>query len=161
MPAVARCSRQRACLIGGCLIPTECEFLSLRAWRCLTDTVEKVARPAHRSDISGILITRSGPPHRQLRRGHGARRAAVGDMVFDTVIAEHGAVPADQRSRRNPSPLGPNPGAPWPYREWLRSIDRVGCERLPEQASERAGGTGTASRVGWPTLRDVRIWLLR
>jgi len=40
--------------LGGCRIPTECEFFSLRGLALLTDTVRQGARPVNpKLDITG------------------------------------------------------------------------------------------------------------
>ena len=72
----------------GVIIPTECEFFSLRGLALLTDTVEKVRdRLNPRLSISGILITRYDSRTVNAAREVMARVVErFGDLVFDTVI---------------------------------------------------------------------------
>ena len=72
----------------GVVIPTECEFFSLRGLALLTDTVEKVRdRLNPKLEISGILITRYDPRTVNAREVMARVVERFGDLVFDTVIA--------------------------------------------------------------------------
>lgn len=71
----------------GVVIPTECEFFSLRGLALLTDTVDKVHdRLNPRLRISGILITRYDPRTVNSREVMARVVERFGDLVFDTVI---------------------------------------------------------------------------
>jgi len=71
----------------GVVIPTECEFFSLRGLALLTDTVEKVRdRLNPKLEISGILLTRYDPRTINSREVMARVVERFGDLVFDTVI---------------------------------------------------------------------------
>ncbi|MBS1696594.1 MAG: ParA family protein [Actinobacteria bacterium] len=71
----------------GVVIPTECEYFSLRGLALLTDTVEKVHdRLNPKLHISGILITRYDPRTVNSREVMARVLERFGDLVFDTVI---------------------------------------------------------------------------
>ncbi|ULE32530.1 ParA family protein [Mycobacterium sp. IDR2000157661] len=71
----------------GVIIPTECEFFSLRGLALLTDTVDKVHdRLNPKLSISGILITRYDPRTVNSREVMARVVERFGDLVFDTVI---------------------------------------------------------------------------
>ena len=71
----------------GVIIPTECEFFSLRGLALLTDTVDKVRdRLNPRLAISGILITRYDSRTVNAREVMARVVERFGDLVFDTVI---------------------------------------------------------------------------
>ena len=71
----------------GVVIPTECEYFSLRGLALLTDTVEKVhERLNPRLKISGILITRYDSRTVNAREVMARVLERFGDLVFDTVI---------------------------------------------------------------------------
>ncbi len=72
----------------GVIIPTECEFFSLRGLALLTDTVEKVHdRLNPKLHIGGILITRYDPRTVNSREVMARVVERFGDLVFDTVIS--------------------------------------------------------------------------
>ena len=72
----------------GVIIPTECEFFSLRGLALLTDTVDKVRdRLNPRLSISGILVTRFDTRTVNAREVMARVLERFGDLVFDTVIA--------------------------------------------------------------------------
>ena len=72
----------------GVVIPTECEFFSLRGLALLTDTVDKVRdRLNPKLEISGILLTRYDPRTVNAREVMARVVERFGDLVFDTVIA--------------------------------------------------------------------------
>jgi chromosome partitioning protein len=71
----------------GVIIPTECEYFSLRGLALLTDTVDKVHdRLNPRLRISGILVTRYDPRTVNAREVMARVVERFGDLVFDTVI---------------------------------------------------------------------------
>ncbi|MCW1958910.1 MAG: ParA family protein [Mycobacterium sp.] len=71
----------------GVIIPTECEFFSLRGLALLTDTVDKVRdRLNPRLAISGILVTRFDTRTVNAREVMARVLERFGDLVFDTVI---------------------------------------------------------------------------
>jgi chromosome partitioning protein len=71
----------------GVIIPTECEYFSLRGLALLTDTVDKVHdRLNPRLSISGILITRYDARTVNAREVMARVVERFGDLVFDTVI---------------------------------------------------------------------------
>jgi chromosome partitioning protein len=71
----------------GVVIPTECEFFSLRGLALLTDTVEKVRdRLNPKLEISGILLTRYDPRTVNAREVMSRVVERFGELVFDTVI---------------------------------------------------------------------------
>lgn len=71
----------------GVLIPTECEYFSLRGLALLTDTVDKVrSRLNPKLGISGILITRYDQRTVNARDVKARVQERFGDLVFDTTI---------------------------------------------------------------------------
>ena len=71
----------------GVVLPTECEFFSLRGLALLTDTVDKVRdRLNPKLEISGILLTRYDPRTVNAREVMARVVERFGDLVFDTVI---------------------------------------------------------------------------
>ena len=71
----------------GVVIPTECEYFSLRGLALLTDTVDKVHdRLNPKLSISGILITRYDPRTVNSREVMARVVERFGDLVFDTVV---------------------------------------------------------------------------
>jgi chromosome partitioning protein len=71
----------------GVIIPTECEYFSLRGLALLTDTVDKVRdRLNPKLEISGILLTRYDPRTVNAREVMARVVERFGDLVFDTVI---------------------------------------------------------------------------
>ncbi len=71
----------------GVVIPTECEYFSLRGLALLTDTVDKVRdRLNPKLEISGILLTRYDPRTVNSREVMSRVVERFGDLVFDTVI---------------------------------------------------------------------------
>ena len=84
----------------GVVIPTECEYFSLRGLALLTDTVDKVRdRLNPKLEISGILLTRYDPRTVNAREVMARVVERFGDLVFDTVITSYRPVPGDQRGR--------------------------------------------------------------
>ena len=71
----------------GVVIPTECEYFSLRGLALLTDTVDKVHdRLNPKLHISGIVITRFDTRTINAREVMARVVERFGDLVFDTVI---------------------------------------------------------------------------
>ncbi len=69
------------------IIPTECEFFSLRGLALLTDTVDKVRdRLNPKLSIRGILVTRFDNRTVNAREVMARVLERFGDLVFDTVI---------------------------------------------------------------------------
>lgn len=69
------------------IIPTECEFFSLRGLALLTDTVDKVRdRLNPKLAIRGILVTRFDTRTVNAREVMARVLERFGDLVFDTVI---------------------------------------------------------------------------
>ena len=88
----------------GVVIPTECEFFSLRGLALLTDTVDKVRdRLNPRLAISGILVTRFDTRTVNAREVMARVLERFGDLVFDTVITRTVRFP------RPASPVSPSP----------------------------------------------------
>jgi chromosome partitioning protein len=112
----------------GVVIPTECEFFSLRGLALLTDTVEKVhERLNPRLRISGIVITRFDT------RTVNAREVMVrvverfGDLVFDTVITRTVRFPETSVAGEPITAWAPKSGGAEAYRSLAREvIDRFG-----------------------------------
>lgn len=72
----------------GVIIPTECEYFSLRGLALLTDTVDKVHdRLNPRLSISGIVITRYDSRTVNAREVMARVLERFGELVFDTVIS--------------------------------------------------------------------------
>ena len=72
----------------GVIIPTECEFFSLRGLALLTDTVDKVRERLNPAlKISGIVVTRFDTRTVNAREVMARVVERFGDLVFDTVIA--------------------------------------------------------------------------
>ena len=72
----------------GVIIPTECEFFSLRGLALLTDTVDKVRERLNPAlTISGIVVTRFDTRTVNAREVMARVVERFGDLVFDTVIA--------------------------------------------------------------------------
>jgi chromosome partitioning protein len=71
----------------GVVIPTECEYFSLRGLALLTDTVEKVHdRLNPKLHVAGILITRFDTRTVNAREVMARVMERFGDLVFDSVI---------------------------------------------------------------------------
>lgn len=108
----------------GVIIPTECEYFSLRGLALLTDTVEKVHdRLNPKLSISGILITRYDPRTVNSRgdgpRGRTLRRPGVRHRDHP-----HRAFPGDQCGRRADHHLGAEIG-------WGRGVPGAGARGHP------------------------------
>ena len=85
----------------GVIIPTECEYFSLRGLALLTDTVEKVHdRLNPKLEISGILITRYDPRTVNSREVMARVLERFGDSGVRHRHHPDGPLPGDQRRRR-------------------------------------------------------------
>ena len=113
----------------GVIIPTECEFFSLRGLALLTDTVEKVRdRLNPKLDISGILITRYDPRTVNSREVMARVVERFGDLVFDTVISRTVRFPETSVAGEPITSWAPKSGGAAAYRSLAREvIDRFGA----------------------------------
>jgi chromosome partitioning protein len=113
----------------GVVIPTECEFFSLRGLALLTDTVEKVRdRLNPKLDISGILITRYDPRTVNSREVMSRVVERFGDLVFDTVITRTVRFPETSVAGEPITSWAPRSGGALAYRSLAREvIDRFGA----------------------------------
>ncbi len=112
----------------GVVIPTECEFFSLRGLALLTDTVDKVRdRLNPKLDISGILITRYDPRTVNSREVMARVVERFGDLVFDTVITRTVRFPETSVAGEPITTWAPKSGGAQAYRALAREfIDRFG-----------------------------------
>jgi chromosome partitioning protein len=113
----------------GVVIPTECEFFSLRGLALLTDTVEKVRdRLNPKLDISGILITRYDPRTVNSREVMARVVERFGDLVFDTVISRTVRFPETSVAGEPITSWAPKSSGAAAYRSLAREvIDRFGA----------------------------------
>ena len=112
----------------GVVIPTECEFFSLRGLALLTDTVDKVRdRLNPKLDISGILITRYDPRTVNSREVMARVVERFGDLVFDTVITRTVRFPETSVAGEPITTWAPRSAGALAYRALAREfIDRFG-----------------------------------
>jgi chromosome partitioning protein len=112
----------------GVIIPTECEYFSLRGLALLTDTVDKVHdRLNPRLSISGILITRYDPRTVNAREVMARVMERFGDLVFDTVITRTVRFPETSGAGEPITTWAPKSGGAIAYRSLAREvIDRFG-----------------------------------
>ncbi|RFZ39710.1 Sporulation initiation inhibitor protein Soj [Mycobacterium marinum] len=112
----------------GVVIPTECEYFSLRGLALLTDTVEKVRdRLNPRLDISGILLTRYDPRTVNSREVMARVVERFGDLVFDTVITRTVRFPETSVAGEPITTWAPKSAGALAYRALAREfIDRFG-----------------------------------
>jgi chromosome partitioning protein len=112
----------------GVIIPTECEYFSLRGLALLTDTVDKVRdRLNPRLSISGILITRFDTRTINAREVMARVLERFGDLVFDTVIARTVRFPETSVAGEPITTWAPKSGGAQAYRSLAREvIDRFG-----------------------------------
>ena len=112
----------------GVIIPTECEFFSLRGLALLTDTVEKVhERLNPRLSISGILVTRFDTRTVNAREVMGRVLERFGDLVFDTVITRTVRFPETSVAGEPITSWAPKSTGAQAYRALAREvIDRFG-----------------------------------
>jgi chromosome partitioning protein len=113
----------------GVIIPTECEFFSLRGLALLTDTVDKVHdRLNPKLSISGILVTRYDPRTVNSREVMGRVIERFGDLVFDTVITRTVRFPETSVAGEPITTWAPKSGGAQAYRSVAREvIDRFGA----------------------------------
>ncbi|MGO4447177.1 ParA family protein [Mycobacterium sp. 2YAF39] len=111
------------------IIPTECEFFSLRGLALLTDTVEKVHdRLNPRLSIGGILITRYDPRTVNSREVMARVLERFGDLVFDTVITRTVRFPETSVAGEPITTWAPKSVGAEAYRSLAREvIDRFGA----------------------------------
>jgi chromosome partitioning protein len=113
----------------GVIIPTECEYFSLRGLALLSDTVEKVRdRLNPKLEISGILITRYDPRTVNSREVMARVLERFGDLVFDTVITRTVRFPETSVAGEPITTWAPRSGGAAAYRSLAREvIDRFGA----------------------------------
>ncbi len=112
----------------GVLIPTECEFFSLRGLALLTDTVDKVRdRLNPKLTISGILVTRFDSRTVNSREVMARVIERFGDLVFDTVISRTVRFPETSVAGEPITTWAPKSAGAEAYRALAREvIDRFG-----------------------------------
>ena len=112
----------------GVVIPTECEFFSLRGLALLTDTVDKVRdRLNPRLAISGILVTRYDSRPVNAREVMARVIERFGDLVFDTVINRTVRFPETSVAGEPITTWAPKSSGALAYRTLAREvIDRFG-----------------------------------
>lgn len=113
----------------GVVIPTECEFFSLRGLALLTDTVDKVRdRLNPKLEISGILLTRYDPRTVNAREVMSRVVERFGDLVFDTVITRTVRFPETSVAGEPITTWAPKSTGAIAYRALAREfIDRFGA----------------------------------
>jgi chromosome partitioning protein len=113
----------------GVVIPTECEFFSLRGLALLTDTVDKVRERLNpKLEISGILLTRYDPRTVNAREVMARVVERFGDMVFDTVITRTVRFPETSVAGEPITTWAPKSTGAVAYRALAREfIDRFGA----------------------------------
>ncbi|MGE2817162.1 ParA family protein [Mycobacterium heidelbergense] len=113
----------------GVVIPTECEFFSLRGLALLTDTVDKVRdRLNPKLEISGILLTRYDPRTVNAREVMARVVERFGDLVFDTVITRTVRFPETSVAGEPITTWAPKSTGAVAYRTLAREfIDRFGA----------------------------------
>jgi chromosome partitioning protein len=112
----------------GVIIPTECEYFSLRGLALLTDTVEKVRERLNpKLEISGIVVTRFDNRTVNAREVMARVLERFGDLVFDTVIARTVRFPETSVAGEPIISWAPKSGGAQAYRALAREvIDRFG-----------------------------------
>lgn len=113
----------------GVVIPTECEYFSLRGLALLTDTVDKVRdRLNPKLKISGILLTRYDPRTVNAREVMARVVERFGDLVFDTVITRTVRFPETSVAGEPITTWAPRSTGAIAYRALAREfIDRFGA----------------------------------
>ena len=113
----------------GVVIPTECEFFSLRGLALLTDTVDKVRdRLNPKLEISGILLTRYDPRTVNAREVMARVVERFGDLVFDTVVTRTVRFPETSVAGEPITTWAPKSAGAVAYRALAREvIDRFGA----------------------------------
>ncbi|MCV7134398.1 ParA family protein [Mycobacterium hodleri] len=111
------------------IIPTECEYFSLRGLALLTDTVTKVKERLNpKLDIGGILITRYDPRTVNSREVMARVLQQFGDLVFDTVITRTVRFPETSVAGEPITTWAPKSTGAQAYRSLAREvIDRFGA----------------------------------
>jgi chromosome partitioning protein len=111
------------------IIPTECEFFSLRGLALLNDTVDKVHdRLNPKLSIGGILITRYDPRTVNSREVMARVLERFGDLVFDTVITRTVRFPETSVAGEPITSWAPKSGGAEAYRSLAREvINRFGA----------------------------------
>jgi len=112
----------------GVIIPTECEFFSLRGLALLTDTVDKVRdRLNPKLSISGILVTRFDTRTVNAREVMNRVVERFGDLVFDSVITRTVRFPETSVAGEPITSWAPKSSGAQAYRALAREvIDRFG-----------------------------------
>ena len=112
----------------GVIIPTECEYFSLRGLALLTDTVEKVRERLNpKLEISGIVVTRYDNRTVNAREVMARVLERFGDLLFDTVIARTVRFPETSVAGEPIISWSPKSGGAQAYRALAREvIDRFG-----------------------------------
>jgi chromosome partitioning protein len=112
----------------GVIIPTECEYFSLRGLALLTDTVDKVHdRLNSKLSISGILVTRFDTRTVNAREVMNRVVERFGDLVFDTVITRTVRFPETSVAGEPITTWAPKSTGAQAYRALAREvIDRFG-----------------------------------
>jgi len=112
----------------GVIIPTECEYFSLRGLALLTDTVEKVRERLNpKLEISGIVVTRFDNRTVNAREVMARVLERFGDLLFDTVIARTVRFPETSVAGEPIVSWAPKSGGAQAYRALAREvIDRFG-----------------------------------
>jgi chromosome partitioning protein len=113
----------------GVVIPTECEYFSLRGLALLTDTVDKVRdRLNPKLEISGILLTRYDPRTVNAREVMARVVERFGDLVFDTVVTRTVRFPETSVAGEPITTWAPKSAGAVAYRGLAREvIDRFGA----------------------------------
>jgi len=113
----------------GVVIPTECEYFSLRGLALLTDTVDKVRERLNpKLEISGILLTRYDPRTVNAREVMARVVERFGDLVFDTVITRTVRFPETSVAGEPITSWAPKSAGAMAYRALARElIDRFGA----------------------------------
>ncbi|MCG5433113.1 ParA family protein [Mycobacterium sp. MYCO198283] len=107
----------------GVIIPTECEYFSLRGLALLTDTVDKVHdRLNPRLSISGILITRFDARTVNAREVMARVLERFGDLVFDTVITRTVRFPETSVAGEPITTWAPRSSGAQAYRSLAREV---------------------------------------
>jgi chromosome partitioning protein len=108
----------------GVVIPTECEYFSLRGLALLTDTVDKVRdRLNPKLEISGILLTRYDPRTVNAREVMARVVERFGDLVFDTVITRTVRFPETSVAGEPITTWAPKSAGAVAYRALAREVD--------------------------------------
>jgi chromosome partitioning protein len=112
----------------GVIIPTECEFFSLRGLALLTDTVDKVRERLNpKLSISGILVTRFDTRTVNAREVMARVLERFSELVFDTVITRTVRFPETSVAGEPITTWAPKSGGAQAYRALAREvIDRFG-----------------------------------